>query len=155
MMRGVFTRSNYSCSKTLQAFSISLSTGTLYVVCTLNVWHPLMVGWHSISQSGMLFGPSAGEQSSKTLVGLNTGVFFSSYCPQAPPTLFSRWTTICGYIPLFKPQTKNTKKKTVKGELNVFSRELIELLITKKAIAYKLCWCDKIESSCMNGLHKV
>ena len=111
MMRGVFTRSNYSCSKTLQAFSISLSTGTLCVVCTLNVWHPLMVGWHSISQSGMLFGPSAGEQSSKTLVGLNTGVFFSSYCPQAPPTLFSRWTTICGYIPLYKPQTKNTKKK--------------------------------------------
>lgn len=155
MMRGVFTRSNYSCSKTLQAFTISLSTGTLYVVCTLNVWQPLMVGWHSISQSGMLFGPSAGEQSSKTLVGLNTGVFFSSYCPQAPPTLFSHWTTICGYIPLYKPQTKNTKKKAVKGELNVFSRELIELLITKKAIAYKSCWCDKIESSCMNGLHKV
>ena len=49
----------------------------------------------------------------------------------------------------------HTQKKTVKGELNVFSRELIELLITKKAIAYKSCWCDKIESSCMNGLHKV
>ena len=26
MMRGVFTRSNYSCSKTLQVFTISLST---------------------------------------------------------------------------------------------------------------------------------
>lgn len=83
--------------------------------------------------------------------------FFSSYCPQAPPTLFSRWTRICGCIPLYKSQTKNThkKKKTVKGELNVFSRELIELLITEKAIAYKSCSCDKIESSCMNDLHKV
>lgn len=155
MMRGVFTRSNYSCSKTLQAFTISLSTGTLYVVCTLNVWPPLMVGWHSISQSGMLFGPSAGDRVQKPSWDWIQVFFFSSYCPQAPPTLFSRWTTICGYIPLYKPQTKKTKKKTVKGELNVFSRELIELLITKKAIAYKSCWCDKIESSCMNGLHKV
>ena len=91
-----------------------------YVVCTLNVWHPLMVGWHSISQSGMLFGSSAGEQSSKTLVGLNTGVFF--LIPIAP-TLFSCWTRIHGHIPPYKPQTKNKKKKRLKGELNsVFQR---------------------------------
>ena len=55
-----------------------------YVVRTLNVWHALTVGWHSISQSGMLFGPSAGEQSSKTLVGLNTGVFFFFLLPPGP-----------------------------------------------------------------------
>ena len=55
-----------------------------YVVCTLNVWHALMIGWHSISQSGMLFGPSAGEQSSKTLVGLNTGVFVFFLLPPGP-----------------------------------------------------------------------
>ena len=155
MMRGVFTRSNYSCSKTLQAFSISLSTGTLYVVCTLNVWHPLMVGWHSISQSGMLFGPSAGEQSSKTLVGLNTGVFFLPIAPRPlPPCLVvgQRFVAISHFT---NHKRKTPKKKTVKGELNVFSRELIELLITKKAIAYKSCWCDKIEPGCMNGLHKV
>lgn len=93
-----------------------------YVVCTLNVWHPLMVGWHSISQSGMLFCSSAAEQSSKTLVGLNTGVFFSfyMYCHQSPPTLFSRWTRMHRHIPLSKPLTKNTPKKRerLKGELH-------------------------------------
>lgn len=105
-----------------------------YVVYTLNVWHALMVGWHSISQSGMLFGPSAGEQSSKTLVGLNTGVFFSSYCPQAPPTPFSRWTRIHEHIPLYKPQTKNKKKPVERWGKFCFPDNSLNYWLQKKPL---------------------
>lgn len=122
MMRRVLTRSNYSsCSKTLQVFTISLSTGVccMHFECLtstdgwLTFYQPIRNAVWSICWGAEFKNPR----------GIKYRWFFSSYCPQAPPTLFSCWTRIHGHIPLYKPQTKSPPKNRLKGELNsVFQR---------------------------------
>lgn len=121
MMRGVFARSNYSCCKTLQVFTISQSTAVccMHFECLTST-----DGWLTFYQPirNAVWSIRWGTEF-KNPCGIEYRCFFPSYCPQAPPTLFSRWTRIHGHIPLYKSQTKNTKKNRLKGELNsVFQR---------------------------------
>jgi len=153
-MRGVFTRSNYSCSKTLQVFTISLSTGMLYALWMFDI-HWWLVDILSANQECCLV-HLLGNWVQKPSWDWIQVFFFLPIALQAPSTLFSRWTRIHGHIPLYKPQMKNIpKKKTVERWAKFCFPENSLISDYKKAIAYKLCWCDKIESSCTNDLHKV
>ena len=113
MMRGVLTRSNYSCSKTLQVFTISLSTAVccMHFECLTST-----DGWLTFYQpirNAVWFICWGTEFKNPRGIEYMHVFFFSSYCPQAAPTLFIRWTRTHGHIPLYKPQTKNTHKKPV------------------------------------------
>ena len=154
MMRGVFTRSNYSCSKTLQVFIISLSTAVccMHFECLTST-----DGWLTFYQPirNAVWSIRVRKEFKNPRHGIEYRFFFFLLPPRPllPCLVVGQGFMAISHFTNHKRKTH--QKKPVERWAKFCFQRTHWITDYKKAIGYKLSWCHKIESSCMNDLHKV